>query len=101
MSCNLVGGMLQRIDGLRKVGFGSMIIFGEDNKNSISGVWVFRGKKLGFEVCEDVKPVIFKTNEKTMEHFNHCLVSEWQRMTKVLSYTIPLVLILFLFFPVI
>ena len=50
MSCNLVGGMLQRIDGLRKVGFGSMIIFGEDNNSTISGVWVFRGQTLGFEV---------------------------------------------------
>jgi elongation factor 1-gamma len=52
MSCNLVGGMLQRIEGLRKVAFGSMIIFGEDNNSSISGVWVFKGQTLGFEVSK-------------------------------------------------
>ena len=58
MTCNLVGGMLQRIEGLRKIAFGSMLIFGEDNKNSISGVWVFLGQKLGFEVCKyDVRPL--------------------------------------------
>ena len=58
MTCNLVGGMLQRIEGLRKIAFGSILIFGEDNKNSISGVWVFLGQKLGFEVCKyDVRPL--------------------------------------------
>lgn len=50
MTCNLVGGMIQRLDGLRKVGFGSLIIFGEDSNSSISGVWVFRGQQLAFEV---------------------------------------------------
>ena len=52
MTCNLVGGMLQRIEGLKKYGFGSLCIFGEDNNNSISGVWVFQGQNLGFEVCK-------------------------------------------------
>ena len=50
MSCNLVSGMMQRLDKLRKVGFGSVIIFGDDQKSSISGVWLFRGQKAGFEV---------------------------------------------------
>lgn len=50
MACNLVSGMLQRIDGLRKIGFASMIIFGEDYNISISGVWLFKGQKLGFDV---------------------------------------------------
>ena len=50
MTCNLVGGMFQRMEGLRKVGFGSMLIFGDDEKSSISGIWVFVGQKLGFEV---------------------------------------------------
>ena len=54
MSCNLVGGMLQRIDRLRKIGFGSMIIFGEDSKSTISGVWIFRGHKPGFEVVINI-----------------------------------------------
>ena len=53
MSSNLVSGMLQRIEGLRKVAFASMLIIGENNNTTISGVWVFRGQKLGFELSED------------------------------------------------
>jgi elongation factor 1-gamma len=51
MACNLVSGMFQRLGKLAKHGFGSILIFGTDNDCSISGVWVFRGQKLGFEVC--------------------------------------------------
>ena len=50
MSCNLVGGMFQRLDKLHKHAFASVIIFGEDNNSSISGVWIFRGQQLAFEV---------------------------------------------------
>lgn len=44
-------GMFQRLEKLRKNAFASMCIFGEDNKNSISGIWVWRGHGLAFEVC--------------------------------------------------
>ena len=50
MSCNLVGGMFQRIEKLRKTAFGSICIFGEDNNGSISGIWIFRGQELAFNV---------------------------------------------------
>ena len=50
MACNLVGGMFQRLDSLRKYGFGSVIIFGVDGDISISGVWMLRGQELAFEV---------------------------------------------------
>ena len=50
MSCNLVGGMLQRLGKLAKTGFGSICIFGEDNNSSISGIWVLRGQELAFDV---------------------------------------------------
>ncbi|XP_064603500.1 elongation factor 1-gamma-like [Liolophura sinensis] len=53
MSCNLVGGMFQRIEKLRKNAFATMLIFGEDNNTTISGVWMFKGQKLGFELSED------------------------------------------------
>ena len=43
-------GFFQRLDKMRKNAFGSMIVFGEDNKSTISGVWFWRGDKLAFTV---------------------------------------------------
>lgn len=54
MTCNLVSGMFQRLDRLRKYGFASVLIFGKDNDNSISGVWLWRGHDLAFELSEDL-----------------------------------------------
>jgi elongation factor 1 gamma, putative len=42
--------MFQRLDRMRKHAFASMILFGEDNKSTISGVWVWRGQDLAFLV---------------------------------------------------
>lgn len=53
MSSNLVGGMFQRIERLRKNAFGSMCVFGENNKNTIAGVWFWRGQDLAFPLCPD------------------------------------------------
>lgn len=56
MTCNLVGGFLQRLDKLRKYGFGSMLIFENPNKYyEISGVWLFRGQDIPAEMstCDD------------------------------------------------
>ncbi|ESO12389.1 hypothetical protein HELRODRAFT_105304 [Helobdella robusta] len=55
MSCNLVSGMFQRLDRMRKHSFGSMIVFGEDNKNTISGVWFWRGQDLAFKLADDLQ----------------------------------------------
>jgi len=58
-TCNLVGGFVQRLDPLRKYGFGSMLIFGDEEstpkKYEVSGVWLVRGKDLPAEMteCED------------------------------------------------
>lgn len=46
----LCTGMFQRLDKLRKNAFASVILFGSTNDSSISGIWVFRGQKLAFEV---------------------------------------------------
>jgi len=43
---NLAGGWIQRLDSLRKYGFGSLVIFGEEPNLSLSTVWVFRGKDI-------------------------------------------------------
>jgi len=53
MSSNLVGGMFQRIERLRKNAFGSMCVFGENNNNTIAGVWFWKGQGLAFPLCSD------------------------------------------------
>ncbi|KAG9510897.1 hypothetical protein GZH46_00545, partial [Fragariocoptes setiger] len=53
MSCNLIGGMYQRIEKMRKAAFASMCVWGEDHKNIIAGVWVWRGQDLAFKLTED------------------------------------------------
>jgi len=52
-TCNLIGGMFQRLEKLRKNAFGSMCVFGEDKNNTIAGVWVWRGQGLAFELSSD------------------------------------------------
>ena len=53
MSCNLISGMMQRLDKMRKHAFASMCLFGEDNCSTISGIWVWRGHELAFTLSED------------------------------------------------
>jgi elongation factor 1-gamma len=53
MSCNLISGMFQRLDKMRKNAFGSMCVFGTDNKSSISGLWFWRGPDLAFQLSPD------------------------------------------------
>jgi len=55
MSCNLIGGMMQRLDRMRKHAFGSMCLFGTDNNSTISGIWVWRGPELAFTLSEDLQ----------------------------------------------
>jgi len=53
MSCNLISGMYQRLDKMRKAAFASVCLFGTDNDSTISGIWVWRGQDLAFELCPD------------------------------------------------
>ncbi|CAF4942606.1 unnamed protein product, partial [Rotaria sp. Silwood1] len=53
MTCNLVSGFFQRLDKLRKHAFASMCVFGENNNNTITGIWVWRGHQLAFELSPD------------------------------------------------
>ncbi|NXO04268.1 EF1G factor, partial [Rhinopomastus cyanomelas] len=53
MSCNLITGMFQRLDKLRKNAFASVILFGTDHDSSISGLWIFRGQELAFTLSPD------------------------------------------------
>jgi len=54
--CNLVSGMFQRLDRMRKHAFGSMIVFGESKpENAISGVWIWRSHELAFTLSPDLQ----------------------------------------------
>lgn len=53
MSCNLISGMFQRLEKLKKHGFASVCLFGTDNNSTISGIWIWRGHKLAFELSPD------------------------------------------------
>ncbi|UJR35820.1 hypothetical protein I4U23_028567 [Adineta vaga] len=55
MTCNLVSGFFQRLEKLRKNAFSSMCVFGENNNNTIAGIWVWRGHELAFELSTDWK----------------------------------------------
>jgi len=55
MSCNLIGGMFQRLEKLKKHAFASVCLFGKDNDSSISGLWVWKGQDLVFEKSEDMQ----------------------------------------------
>ncbi|VDP75971.1 unnamed protein product [Echinostoma caproni] len=55
MSCNLISGMFQRLEKMLKFAFGSMCIFGEDGKSTISGLWIWRGTGLAFELSPDLQ----------------------------------------------
>jgi len=53
MSSNLIGGMYQRLEKLRKNAFASMGVFGENNNNTIAGVWFWKGQGLAFPLSPD------------------------------------------------
>jgi elongation factor 1-gamma len=53
MTANLIGGMFQRIEKLRKNAFASMAVWGENKNNTIAGVWVWKGQDLAFPLCPD------------------------------------------------
>ncbi|GMS80118.1 hypothetical protein PENTCL1PPCAC_2293, partial [Pristionchus entomophagus] len=53
MSCNLISGMFQRLEKLKKNGFASVCLFGTDNNSTISGIWVWRGQELVFPLSDD------------------------------------------------
>uniref|UniRef100_A0A0R3RW80 eEF-1B gamma n=1 Tax=Elaeophora elaphi TaxID=1147741 RepID=A0A0R3RW80_9BILA len=53
MSCNLISGMFQRLEKLKKNAFASVCLFGTDNKSTISGIWIWRGHELAFKLSPD------------------------------------------------
>ncbi|KAL9550530.1 hypothetical protein MBANPS3_004693 [Mucor bainieri] len=52
MSNNLIGGFYARLERAHKYAFGSMIVRGENNNNTISGYFVIRGQEVPFEIYD-------------------------------------------------
>lgn len=52
MSNNLIGGFYARLERARKYAFGSMIVCGENNNNTISGYWIIRGQEIPYEIYD-------------------------------------------------
>ncbi|KAI8053688.1 uncharacterized protein B0P05DRAFT_561562 [Gilbertella persicaria] len=52
MSNNLIGGFYARLERAHKYAFGSMIVRGENNNNSISGYFVIRGQEVPYEIYD-------------------------------------------------
>jgi len=61
-TCNLIGGWFQRLDRLRKYGFGNALIFKNDEKDhfEITAVWLVRGLELPFEMLDCVDTELYE-----------------------------------------
>jgi len=52
MTLNLVGGYIQRLEGLRKYGFGSICVFGEEPRLEIGACFLVRGQEIPEEMTD-------------------------------------------------
>jgi len=78
-TCNLVGGMLQRLDTIRKYAFGNVVIFGADKPFEISGVWLFRGQEVpeGFKEADDYVLYKWRKMDPTSEQEKELINDYW------------------------
>ena len=76
MTLNLINGFLQRLEKLRKYGFGSIILFGDEPKMEISACFLVRGLNMPQEMhdCDDVEHYTWRkadlNDEATRELIN-------------------------------
>jgi elongation factor 1-gamma len=56
---NLIGGFFQRLEKLRKYGFGSVCVFNQEKPFEIGSFWLFRGSDIPQEVS-----FVWKGNQK-------------------------------------
>jgi elongation factor 1-gamma len=81
---NLVNGFIQRLESLRKYGFGSICICGLPDKApwNIYGVWLFRGNEIPFEMhdCPDAEVYDFEpcdlTNPEHLKKWDSLMAAE-------------------------
>jgi len=79
MTCNLIGGFIQRLDELRKYGFGSLLIFGEEPNLEISGCWLFRGLEVPEEMkeCPDSESYTFRKADLSSDADKELIGDYW------------------------
>ncbi|XP_075260825.1 elongation factor 1-gamma-A-like [Convolutriloba macropyga] len=53
MTHNLIRGMLQRVDKLRKHAFGVCYVLGDKSDHNIEALWIFRGPEVAFGLSEN------------------------------------------------
>lgn len=79
MVANSLGGWIQRLDPLRKYGFGSLCIFGTTRPYEVETFWMFRGKDIPKEMtdCDDSELYNWvRADEKDKEKINAFLAWE-------------------------
>lgn len=80
-SSNLCGGFFQRLDASRKLLFGSLVVYGEDRDNIISGVFLVKGKDFEsvFKVAPDWESYDFASLDPTKEEDKRHVERVWGR----------------------
>ena len=79
MVANSLSGWIQRLDPLRKYGFGSLCIFGTTRPYEVETFWMFRGKEIPKEMrdCDDSELYDWvRADEKDKEKINAFLAWE-------------------------
>ncbi|KAL6074491.1 Elongation factor 1-gamma [Balamuthia mandrillaris] len=79
MTNNLISGFVQRLDPLRKYGFGDVLIFGEEPKLAVSGCWLFRGTEIPAEMkeCDDFATYNWRKADTTNEADRKLIEDYW------------------------
>jgi elongation factor 1-gamma len=79
MTNNLVSGFVQRLDPLRKYGFGTVLIFGEEPNLAVSGCWLFRGTDIPAEMreCDDYETYSWKKADTNIEADRKLIEDYW------------------------
>ncbi|KTW31597.1 hypothetical protein T552_00235 [Pneumocystis carinii B80] len=80
-SSNLCGGFFQRLDASRKSIFGSLVVYGQNRDNIISGVFLIKGKdfKPVFDVAPDWESYDFVSLDPAKEEDRRHIESVWGR----------------------
>lgn len=82
MTSNLIGGMFQRIEKLRKNSFSNMGVYGVDGSNTIAGVWFWKGQDLVFPLCSDwttdYESYTWKKLDPKSEETKQLVADNWQ-----------------------
>jgi len=90
MTSNLIGGFFQRVEDVRKYGFSSTGIFGDDTKNEVHGFWVFRGPEVPAEITDAPDYESYKftkldhTDKKNREIVNALLA--WKEIPGIAAF---------------